>query len=146
MNEMISTGCTTPSPIAAATHEISCKETEARNNLRFKLRQLMRWTDGLIEELEQFNLAGIGVLPASWTARLQLLLSSLPFDFRRKLHAPLSPTKALDLIFDIQSRILESEEASSINLVEGWFTKPVTWILSPPVGSDRGGVLDDRNP
>jgi hypothetical protein len=128
---MISPDDTTPSPIAAAAHEISRKETEARNDMRFKLRQLMRWTDGLIGELEQFNLAGIRVLPATWTARLQLLLRSLPFDYRRKLHAPLSPTQALDLIFDIQSRILESEDASSINLVEGWFTKPVTWILSP---------------
>jgi hypothetical protein len=90
----------------------------------------MRRTDGLIEELEQCNLAGIRVLPATWMARLQLLLRSLPFDYPRKLHAPLSPTQALDLIFDIQSRILESEDASSISLVEGWFTKPVTWILS----------------
>jgi hypothetical protein len=75
---------------------------------RRQLVQLMRRTDGLIAELEQLNLAGIRTLPDAWRARLQLLVASLPFEYQRaRLSRSMSPTEALDLVFDIQAHIVQ---------------------------------------
>jgi hypothetical protein len=93
-------------PIALAIQPILRQTTDAQR--RQRLARLVRWTDGLIGELEQLNVAGVRTLPAAWRARLQLLMASLPFPCATDSLAPsMSPTEALDVVFDIQERIIE---------------------------------------
>jgi hypothetical protein len=73
----------------------------------------MRWTDGLIGELEGLNLAGVQSLSPMWGPRLQLLLASLPFDYAASSNAPTSPSEVLDIIYDIQARLLELKRGES---------------------------------
>lgn len=67
----------------------------------------MRLTDEMMDELEQLNLDGVQRVRAEWRTRLTFLFSGLPFHYVPWLRAYPSPTEVLDVLFDLQARLLE---------------------------------------
>jgi hypothetical protein len=60
-----------------------------------------------VGELEQLNLDGVERVEAAWKPRLSALFSALPFGYLPWLRAYPSPTEVLDLLFDLQARLLD---------------------------------------
>jgi hypothetical protein len=94
--------------LAAASDEIRDAIVRAHpgGDERPRLERLMRLTDRLLDEVEQLNLDEACRLSPDWTARLDLLFSSLPFAFEPVIDASPTPTDVLDVIFDLQQAIL----------------------------------------
>lgn len=72
---------------------------------RERIPQLIRWTDAMIEELEELNLLEVRRVDISWRPRLALLFSCLPFEYRPSIRAHPSPTQVVDVLFDIQAHL-----------------------------------------
>lgn len=72
---------------------------------RERIPQLIRWTDAMIEELEELNLLEVRRVDISWRPRLALLFSCLPFEYRPSMRAHPSPTQIVDVLFDIQAHL-----------------------------------------
>jgi hypothetical protein len=73
---------------------------------RERIRRLMRWTDAMIDELEQLNLRGTRHVMAAWKPRLSLLFAALPFEYEPNIRAYPAPSELLDVMFEIQDRLL----------------------------------------
>jgi hypothetical protein len=78
-----------------------------RHPERDRVVRLMRLTDEMMDELEQLNLDGVQRVRAEWRTRLTFLFSGLPFHYVPWLRAYPSPTEVLDVLFDLQARLLE---------------------------------------
>lgn len=79
---------------------------------RDRVVRLMRLTDAMVDELEQLNLDGVERVRSQWRTRLTFLFSGLPFEYEPWLRAYPSPTEVLDVLFDVQGRLLELKRAS----------------------------------
>ena len=78
-----------------------------RHPERDRVVRLMRITDEMMDELEQLNLEGVERVRAEWRTRLAFLFSGLHFHYVPWLRAYPSPTEVLDVLFDLQARLLE---------------------------------------
>ncbi len=76
-----------------------------------RIQHLLRLTDAIIGELERLNLEQVERVGAEWRERLTLLFAELPFPYTPWLRAHPSPTEVLDVLFDIQGRVLELKRA-----------------------------------
>ncbi|MDP9247527.1 MAG: hypothetical protein M3O95_05500 [Candidatus Dormibacteraeota bacterium] len=77
---------------------------------RFRSRRmispLMR-TDQMLTALEELNMLDLERVPESWLWQLGELVADLPFECDPRVGQQPSPTAAIDLVFDIQERLLE---------------------------------------
>ena len=73
---------------------------------RLRLRELLGLTDHMVEELERLNLRDVPCVGAEWRSRLALLFGRLPFAYQPHLRTAPSPSEVLDLLFDVQGRLL----------------------------------------
>ena len=85
-----------------------------RRRERERVLRLMRLTDALVDELERLNLAGVQRVGGEWRPRLASLFSVLPFRYVPWLRAHPSPTEVLDVLFDIQARLLDLKRRQSV--------------------------------
>lgn len=83
-----------------------------RHPERERVVKLVRLTDAMMNELEQLNLDGVERVRGEWRTRLAFLFSGLPFPYEPWLRAYPSPTEVLDVLFDLQGRLLELKRAS----------------------------------
>jgi hypothetical protein len=67
---------------------------------------LMR-TDQMLTALEELNMLDLERVPESWLWQLGELVADLPFECDPRVGQQPSPTAAIDLVFDIQERLLE---------------------------------------
>jgi hypothetical protein len=67
-----------------------------------RLTSLVHRTDAMLNQLETLNLMQVPRAPDSWRCELTALVADLPFEYERRIGHRLSPTRALDLVFDIQ--------------------------------------------
>jgi hypothetical protein len=80
---------------------------------RARCRNLVHLTDVFVDELEQLNLDEVESVSADWRPRLASLFAELPFPYVPWLRADPSPTEVLDLLFDLQGRLLDLKRAQS---------------------------------
>jgi hypothetical protein len=93
--------------IAAAVEDArQARRLQEARSTRRRNRRLLLVTDAMIEELEQENLRGVEAVPPGWRARLNLLFASLPFSYGASLEDLRCPTDVLDVIYDLQGRLL----------------------------------------
>jgi len=78
-----------------------------RHPERDRVERLIRLTDAMMNELEQLNLDEVTRVRGEWRTRLAFLFSGLPFPYEPWLRAYPSPTEVLDVLFDLQGRLLE---------------------------------------
>jgi hypothetical protein len=78
-----------------------------RHPERDRVERLIRLTDAMMDELEQLNLEGVERVHGEWRTRLTFLFSGLPFQYVPWLRAYPSPTEVLDVLFDLQGRLLD---------------------------------------
>jgi hypothetical protein len=69
---------------------------------------LLRRSDEMLAALEEMNLRRVRLVPDVGVVRLAALVGDLPFDVRWPLVSRLSPTSAIDFLFDIQEGLLRS--------------------------------------
>jgi hypothetical protein len=91
---------------AADEHASAAQRQRLCQLERERIPRLMRWTDAMIEELEQLNLRGIRHVMAAWRPRLSLLFAALPFEYEPTIRAYPAPSELLDVMFEIQDRLL----------------------------------------
>ncbi len=98
----------TSGAIDAASREIGRHLDEARlQQLEHeRIESLVRLTDAIVDELEQLNLDDVQRVNGDWRRRLAHLFSLLPFPYSPWLRAHPSPTEVLDVMFDVQGRLL----------------------------------------
>ena len=84
--------------IRAAIDDFAAQQRAGR-----RLPSLLRRTDAMLTELEALNLLKVRCTPASWRFELTGLVADLPFEYEPRMGHRLSPTRAIDLIFDIQA-------------------------------------------
>jgi hypothetical protein len=84
--------------IRAAIDDFAAEQRAGR-----RLPSLLRRTDAMLTELETLNLLNVMSTPASWRFELTGLVADLPFEYEPRIGHRLSPTKAIDLVFDIQA-------------------------------------------
>jgi hypothetical protein len=65
-------------------------------------------TDQMLTELEILNLQDVERAPESWLWQLAELVADLPFEYRPLIGHELSPTAAIDVVFEIQQGLLQS--------------------------------------
>jgi hypothetical protein len=73
-----------------------------------RLTSLVHRTDAMLNQLEMLNLLRVTHTPASWRSDLTALVADLPFEYERRIGHRLPPTRAIDLVFDIQEGLLRS--------------------------------------
>jgi hypothetical protein len=91
-------------PLGSANQEIRAAIdafVEGRRAGR-RLPSLVSRTDAMLNELEMLNLLQVRRAPASWRSDLTALVADLPFEYEPRLGHRFSPTRAIDLVFDIQ--------------------------------------------
>jgi hypothetical protein len=71
-------------------------------------RSLLRRSDEILAALEELNLQRVRLVPESRLSQLAALVADLPFDFWWPSASLLSPTVAIDVVFDIQEGLLRS--------------------------------------
>jgi hypothetical protein len=88
---------------------LACKEIRdaidgfaVEQRARRRLPTLLARTDAMLAELEISNLLGETRASACWRSDLTSLVSDLPFEYESRMGHDLSPTAAIDLVFDIQ--------------------------------------------
>src|SRR5262245_35129743 len=94
--------------IAAAHGEICIATLQHRKKAmrRARISALIQHVDLLLEELESLNLASRKSVPANWRKRLAELAPLLPFALDPRWLRPRSTVKAIDVLFEIQSRLM----------------------------------------
>jgi hypothetical protein len=95
-----------------------------RHPERDRVERLIRLTDGMMDELEQLNLDGVERVQAEWRTRLTFLFSGLPFEYVPWLRAYPSPTEVLDVLFDLQGRLLDQKRLHAPPRPR----RPATWM------------------
>ena len=95
--------------IDAASREMRQQVELARQRRREReqVDRLVRLTDAIVDELERLNLDEVRRVNGAWRGRLARLFSALPFPYTPWLRAHPSPTEVLDVLFDIQARLLD---------------------------------------
>jgi hypothetical protein len=96
-------------PLGSASQEIRlASERYAIWQIRSRrmISPLMR-TDQMLAALEELNMLDVERVPESWLWELGELVADLPFEYDPKVGKQPSPTAAIDLVFDIQERLLE---------------------------------------
>jgi hypothetical protein len=83
------------------------ERAERRELEQQRVQQLMRATDAIVDELERLNLQHVERVDAEWKRRLTLLFAELPFSYTPWLRAYPSPTEVLDVLFEVQQRLLD---------------------------------------
>jgi hypothetical protein len=95
--------------IDEASREI-CRDlvrARLRSLERARIQHLLTLTDATVDELERLNLNEVERLSGEWRERLALLFAELPFPYIPWVRAHPSPTEVLDVLFDIQGRLLD---------------------------------------
>ena len=89
-----------------------------------RARRLLAASDAMVAELEALNLLELDRLDAGCLLRLEELLRNLPFACDASPRADLSPTEALDLLFDLQRGLLAVKNGGRADerdwLLEDW--------------------------
>jgi hypothetical protein len=95
-------------PLGTACQEIRVlgDRVDVKTLRRSYLVYLLNRTDRMLDGLEQLNLLDMEDCPDIWRSHLAALAADLPFDYRPVLSANLAPTGAIDIVFDIQERLL----------------------------------------
>ncbi|HSR25076.1 MAG TPA: hypothetical protein VLW53_16090 [Candidatus Eisenbacteria bacterium] len=83
------------------------ERAERRELEHRQIQQLVRATDAIVDELERLNLQHVERLEGEWKRRLTLLFAALPFPYTPWLRAHPSPSEVLDVLFDVQGRLLD---------------------------------------
>jgi hypothetical protein len=73
-----------------------------------RLASLLMRTDQMLTELEVMNLQDVERAPESWLWQLADLVADLPFEYQPPIRDVLSPTAAIDVMFEIQQGLLRS--------------------------------------
>src|SRR5262245_66586230 len=93
--------------IAAAHDEICTAALQGRNAMRrLRISALIQHLDLLLDEVERLNLASRKSVPATWRKRLAEMGPLLPFDLEPGWLRPRSTLQAIDVLFEIQSRLV----------------------------------------
>lgn len=93
--------------IAAAHDEICTAALQARNAMwRLRVSALIQHLDLLLDEVERLNLASRKSVPATWRKRIAEMAPLLPFDLEPGWLRPRSTLQAIDVLFEIQSRLM----------------------------------------
>lgn len=94
--------------IAAAQDEMCIAALQDRKKAmrRARISALIQHVDLLLEELERLNLASRKSVPANWRKRLADLAPLLPFTLDPRWLRPRSTVKAIDVLFEIQLRLM----------------------------------------
>jgi hypothetical protein len=69
---------------------------------------LLRRSDEILAVLETLNLRRVPLVPESVLTQLAALVADLPFSYRWPVGKRLTPSRAIDMVFDIQEGILRS--------------------------------------
>lgn len=95
-------------PLSVASEEIRIARSRVDTELlrRTYLAYLLNRTDRLLDGLEQLNLDDMEYCPEIWRSHLAALIAELPFDYQPVSGSRLSPTAAIDIVFEIQGRLL----------------------------------------
>jgi hypothetical protein len=75
---------------------------------RRRLASLLQRTDQMLAGLEQLNLLDVERVPEAWPSQLAALIAEMPFEFQPPVGQHPSPTAAIDALFDLQARLLQS--------------------------------------
>jgi hypothetical protein len=73
---------------------------------RLYLASLLKRTDGVLDDLEELNLMNVPQIPGSSRLQIATLVAALPFEYKLAMDDELSPTEAIDLVFDLQEALL----------------------------------------
>jgi hypothetical protein len=73
-----------------------------------RLASLLMRTDQMLMELEVLNVQDVERTPESWLWQLAELVADLPFEYQPPIGHELSPTAAIDVVFEIQEGLLRS--------------------------------------
>lgn len=95
------------------------ERAERRELEQQRVQQLVHATDVIVEELERLNLDHVERVDADWKRRLTMLFAELPFPYTPWLRAHPSPTEVLDVVFDLQGRLLDLKRERSVRAPAG---------------------------
>ena len=70
------------------------------------VESLLRRTDWILDQLEHLNLVDVHRVPNSARLELGAVVAALPFEYYGALDDEVSPTAAIDLVFDLQQALL----------------------------------------
>jgi hypothetical protein len=95
-------------PIGVACEEIRVAGDRVDTEMlrRTYLAYLLNRTDRILDGLEQLNLHDMEYCPEIWRSHLAALIAELPFDYQPASGTRLSPTRAIDIVFEIQGGLL----------------------------------------
>lgn len=79
-----------------------------------RLPSLLKRTDVMLNQLETLNLMQVPRAPDSWRCELTALVADLPFEYEHRIGHRLSPTRAIDLVFDIQEGLFRLATGTEI--------------------------------
>ncbi|HEV7677974.1 MAG TPA: hypothetical protein VGQ42_05365 [Candidatus Dormibacteraeota bacterium] len=69
---------------------------------------LLRRSDEILAALEELNLRRVRLVPESGVSQLAALMADLPFAYRWRLGGRMTPSHAIDMVFDIQDGLLRA--------------------------------------
>jgi hypothetical protein len=72
-----------------------------------RMASLLMRTDQMLTALEELNVLAVKQVPESWLWQLGELVADLPLEYWPTVGPQLSPTAAIDVVFDIQAHLLE---------------------------------------
>ncbi len=95
-------------PLSVASEEIRIARGRVDTEMlrRTYLAYLLNRTDRMLDGLEQLNLHDMEYCPEIWRSHLAALIAELPFDYQPVSGTRLSPTAAIDIVFEIQGGLL----------------------------------------
>jgi len=99
---------TSRDPLASACFAISQANDKfmSRRLRSVYFESLLRRTDWILDRLEYLNLMDVHRVPNSARLELSAVVAALPFDYYAALDDEVSPTAAIDLVFDLQQALL----------------------------------------
>ena len=93
--------------IAAAHDEICTAALQGRSAMRrLRVSALIQHLDLLLDEVERLNLVSRKSVPATWRKRIAEMAPLLPFDLEPGWLRPRTTLQAIDVLFEIQSRLM----------------------------------------
>ncbi len=94
--------------LASACRDIALANERfaAKRLKRMRIESLLKQTDRILDALETLNLIDVHRVPEVARVRLAALGADLPFGYSVVIDNQLSPTQAIDLVFDIQEALL----------------------------------------
>lgn len=87
--------------------EVDAAAAAAARTEAARIRRLIELTDEMVGRLERDNLAGLDRVRREWRPKLAYLCVSVEPKLLGRLRRVHTPSEALDLIFDLQERLLE---------------------------------------